>query len=91
MIVSNLEIESLWHKLLFEKNIPACGLGARDTLRLEAGYGTDMDETVSPLVSNLAWTVAWEFKERVFFGRKALEEEKQNFIQQLVGQRRFTK
>jgi aminomethyltransferase len=38
-----------------------CGLGARDTLRLEAGmnlYGQDMDETVSPLDAGLAWTVA---------------------------------
>lgn len=88
MMVPNLEIENLWHKLLFEKNIPACGLGARDTLRLEAGYnlyGTDMDETVSPLVSNLTWTIAWEPSDREFVGRKALEEEKQNLAQQLVG------
>ena len=49
-----------------------CGLGARDTLRLEAGlnlYGSDMDETVTPLESNLAWTVAMDPKERDFIGR----------------------
>jgi len=52
-----------------------CGLGARDTLRLEAGmnlYGQDMDETVSPLESGLAWTV--DLREpRPFVGRAALE------------------
>ncbi len=52
-----------------------CGLGARDTLRLEAGmnlYGNDMDETVSPLESGLAWTVALEGN-RDFIGKAALE------------------
>jgi aminomethyltransferase len=56
--------------------IAPIGLGARDTLRLEAGlnlYGQDMDETVSPLVSNLAWTIAWEPASRAFIGRDALE------------------
>jgi len=41
-------------------SVKPCGLGARDTLRLEAGmnlYGQDMDESVSPLESGLAWTV----------------------------------
>jgi aminomethyltransferase len=53
------------------------GLGARDTLRLEAGmnlYGSDMDETVTPLESGLAWTVALEGK-RDFIGRAALEKQ----------------
>lgn len=56
-----------------------CGLGARDTLRLEAGlclYGQDMDTTKSPLVSGLGWTVAWEPSDRDFVGRGALEGEK---------------
>ena len=51
-----------------------CGLGARDTLRLEAGmnlYGQDMDETVTPLESGLAWTVDLA-SERDFVGRDAL-------------------
>jgi aminomethyltransferase len=52
-----------------------CGLGARDTLRLEAGmnlYGQDMDPSVTPLECGLAWTVALE-EAREFVGRQALE------------------
>jgi aminomethyltransferase len=59
--------------------VQPCGLGCRDTLRLEAGmnlYGSDMDETVSPLVSGLGWTVAWEPQGRDFIGRAALEQER---------------
>lgn len=59
--------------------IGPCGLGARDTLRLEAGmnlYGQDMDEAHSPLVSGLGWTVAWEPAARTFIGREALERER---------------
>ena len=66
----------LWKRLL-EAGVAPCGLGARDTLRLEAGmnlYGTDMDETTSPLVSGLAWTVAMK-DDREFVGRGALEAE----------------
>lgn len=69
----------LWQKLCAAGAEPA-GLGARDTLRLEAGlnlYGQDMDETTSPLISNMAWTVAFEPAERSFIGREALEAEKQ--------------
>jgi len=59
--------------------IPPIGLGARDTLRLEAGlnlYGQDMTEDVSPLAANMGWTVAWEPAERDFVGRAALEQER---------------
>ncbi|GLS25320.1 glycine cleavage system aminomethyltransferase GcvT [Marinibactrum halimedae] len=66
-------------KALAAAGVAPCGLGARDTLRLEAGmnlYGNDMDETVSPLVSNMAWSVAWAPADREFIGRKALEAEK---------------
>jgi len=55
--------------------VAACGLGARDTLRLEAGmnlYGSDMDASVSPLEAGLAWTVDTRFP-RDFIGRAALE------------------
>ena len=56
--------------------VAPCGLGARDTLRLEAGmnlYGNDMDETVTPLESGLAWTVALERQPRFHRqGRAAL-------------------
>lgn len=59
--------------------IPPIGLGARDTLRLEAGlnlYGQDMDEDVSLLAANMGWTVAWEPAERDFVGRQALEQQR---------------
>jgi aminomethyltransferase len=56
--------------------VASCGLGARDTLRLEAGMnldGHDMDESTHPLESGLAWTVALEPQGRAFVGREALE------------------
>jgi aminomethyltransferase len=65
----------LWTRLN-ERGVQSCGLGARDTLRLEAGmnlYGSDMDETRQPLESGLAWTVAFEPRARAFIGRAALE------------------
>lgn len=69
--------------------ISPIGLGARDTLRLEAGmnlYGQEIDEQVSPLVSNMAWTVAWMPEEREFIGRSALEaERKRGISSRLVG------
>ena len=78
----------LWQKLMAIKVKPI-GLGARDTLRLEAGmalYGLDMDESTSPLVSGLSWTVAWQPETREFIGRKALEAEKQQVPEQkMVG------
>jgi aminomethyltransferase len=73
------EAPQFWDRLLAAGVAPA-GLGARDTLRLEAGmnlYGQDMDETVSPLESGLGWTVALEPPERDFVGRQALEKQKE--------------
>ncbi len=67
--------EGLWRALAAAGARP-CGLGARDTLRLEAGmnlYGSDMDEDTLPLEAGLGWTVAWEPAERRFIGREALE------------------
>lgn len=67
------EAEALWNKLN-AAGVTPCGLGARDTLRLEAGmnlYGQDMDETVSPLDAGLSWTVAMK-DERNFVGKSAL-------------------
>jgi aminomethyltransferase len=63
----------LWRDLL-EAGVAPCGLGARDTLRLEAGmslYGQDMDESVTPPEAGLGWTVAIA-DERQFIGRDAL-------------------
>ncbi len=68
----------LWDDLL-AVGVHPCGLGARDTLRLEAGmnlYGNDMDETMSPLSAGLEWTVAWQPEDRQFIGRAALEQQK---------------
>jgi aminomethyltransferase len=65
--------EKLWNALLSE-GIKACGLGARDTLRLEAGmnlYGQDMDERTSPLDAGLAWCTDLA-SDRDFVGRSAL-------------------
>ena len=88
MIVPANQAANLWEKLVSSTMSP-CGLGARDTLRLEAGlnlYGADMDEKVTPLESNLAWTVALEPKERNFIGRAALEKQIQDGIQyKLIG------
>jgi aminomethyltransferase len=72
------EVAGFWAQLRHAGVMP-CGLGARDTLRLEAGmnlYGSDMDETVSPLECGLAWTIGWEPQDRDFIGRAALTEQK---------------
>ncbi len=77
IMLPNENVAALWNTLL-SAGIEPTGLGARDTLRLEAGmslYGTDMDTTTSPLVSALKWTVALAPKERNFLGRSALEAE----------------
>jgi aminomethyltransferase len=76
-----------WNALRAQGIKPA-GLGARDTLRLEAGmnlYGNDMDENHHPLESGLAWTVAFEPGDRDFIGRQALESLRRTSGDQLVG------
>jgi len=76
-----------WNALRAQGVMPA-GLGARDTLRLEAGlnlYGNDMDERHHPLESGLAWTVAFEPADREFIGREALERARAAGGNQLVG------
>ncbi|MDQ2070448.1 glycine cleavage system aminomethyltransferase GcvT [Natronospira bacteriovora] len=69
-----------WWQGLMDAGVGPIGLGARDTLRLEAGlnlYGNDMDEHITPLEAGLAWTVAWEPEDRDFIGRKALVAQKE--------------
>jgi aminomethyltransferase len=87
MLPANQAAE-FWQACVSQGAHPA-GLGARDTLRLEAGmnlYGSDMDETTSPLESALGWTIAWEPEDRDFIGRKALEKQKSEGVnQKLVG------
>jgi aminomethyltransferase len=68
-------VEAFWNDLA-ANGVRPCGLGARDTLRLEAGmnlYGQDMDESVDPLESALAWTVSLKNTDRQFIGRDAIE------------------
>jgi aminomethyltransferase len=65
---------TVWQKLV-EVGVKPCGLGARDTLRLEAGmnlYGQDMDESKNPLESGLIWTVDFKDNARDFLGKSAL-------------------
>ncbi len=72
---------TLWRQL-YALGVQPTGLGARDTLRLEAGmnlYGQDMDDTTSPLDSGLAWTVDLKDPSRQFIGRTALESHKTNY------------
>lgn len=78
IICSEQGARPLWDTLV-GVGVTPCGLGARDSLRLEAGmnlYGQDMDETVSPLESGLGWTVAMN-DARDFIGRSALEAQKE--------------
>ncbi len=87
LIVPNEQVVGLWNFFANEGAVPA-GLGARDTLRLEAGlnlYGQDMDEEVDPLVSNLGWTVKWEPEDRDFVGREALQLRRHELDEKLVG------
>lgn len=78
------QAQTLWSELSAQ-GVSAAGLGARDTLRLEAGmnlYGQDMDETVTPLESGLGWTVALD-SDRDFVGKAALAA--QPVQRQLIG------
>jgi aminomethyltransferase len=87
IVVAQEQAVALWDALLAVGVKPA-GLGARDTLRLEAGmnlYGQDMDETVSPYEAALAWTVVLD-EGRDFTGRAALEAQKAAGVpRQMVG------
>lgn len=78
IMLSATEVPAFWQKLI-QAGVAPCGLGARDTLRLEAGmnlYGNDMDESVSPLESGLTWTVAFEPADRSFVGRAVLDAQR---------------
>ncbi len=78
---------TLWRALAGAGVQPA-GLGARDTLRLEAGlnlYGQDLDAGTSPLASNIGWTIAWEPAGRNFIGRSAIEGERHTCPHKLTG------
>jgi len=85
IIVAEDDAVGLWKRLIAAGVAPA-GLGARDTLRLEAGmnlYGQDMDETVTPWEAGLAWTVSLD-EGRDFIGRAALEKQKADGIKRIM-------
>ena len=88
IVVPNDQAADLWQQLL-DAGVAPAGLGARDTLRLEAGmnlYGLDMDESVSPLAANMAWTIAWEPEDRDFIGRDVLVKQRaEKSTDKLVG------
>lgn len=87
VMLSSEQAADFWQKLIDIDVIP-CGLGARDTLRLEAGmnlYGQDMDEVTSPLTANMGWTIAWQPEDRHFIGRDALTKAKAEQTEKLVG------
>lgn len=88
VILPEADARAAWQALVAAGVRPA-GLGARDTLRLEAGLnlsGQDMDATTTPLESGLGWTVAWKPAERDFIGRAALQAQRENGVpRRLVG------
>jgi aminomethyltransferase len=93
IILPAVDAVECWNALQAAGVRPA-GLGARDTLRLEAGmnlYGNDMDEHHHPLESGLSWTVAFEPGGRDFIGREALESARRagglNFVGLLLEDR----
>ncbi len=78
LMVPATRAAEVWRRFAAAGVRPA-GLGARDTLRLEAGmnlYGADMDETTTPLESGLTWTVGWEPADRDFIGRAVLDAQR---------------
>lgn len=87
IMLANEKASALFEGLQ-KTGVTPCGLGARDTLRLEAGmnlYGHEMNEEVSPLEANMAWTVDWR-GERDFIGRSALKLQKETGLRyKLVG------
>ena len=85
IIVGEADAPQLWKRLEHAGVAPA-GLGARDTLRLEAGmnlYGQDMDESITPWEAGLAWTVSLD-EGRDFIGRKALEKQKAEGVKRVL-------
>lgn len=87
IILDSNEAGPLWQTLT-GKGCRPVGLGARDTLRLEAGlhlYGHDMDESVTPFECGLKWTVALKDEEREFIGRQALLSHKGHERYKMLG------
>ena len=87
IMIPNENAQKVWTDLN-NYGVKSCGLGSRDTLRLEAGlnlYGQEMDETVNPFESALAWTLDFS-SERNFLGKKALQSSSNSVVKRkLVG------
>ncbi|MFD0950543.1 glycine cleavage system aminomethyltransferase GcvT [Paraperlucidibaca wandonensis] len=85
IMLPNEQSGAFWQQLL-DAGVAPCGLGARDTLRLEAGmplYGNDLSENESPLSSCVAWSIDWAHD---FIGKDALVAERDAGVtHQLVG------
>ncbi len=87
LMLPHADLVAFWKKLV-AAGVKPCGLGARDTLRLEAGmnlYGQDMDESVNPLECGLAWTVALAPEDRQFIGRAATEAHRTGPKRRMIG------
>lgn len=82
--IRHVNVVDLWHNIMAageKSGLQPCGLGARDTLRLEAGlalYGNDITEGTTPLEARLGWLVKWENND--FIGKTALSETKKTGI-----------
>ncbi len=79
IIAPNSLLDSLWGRVI-ASGITPCGLGARDSLRLEAGlplYGQELSETLTPLSTRYQWVVKWS---KEFIGKEALEKTKPDWI-----------
>ena len=84
LVCSSRTAPEIWDRL-GSVEVPSIGLGARDTLRLEAGLslnGQDMTPCVMPFAANLAWTIDWDPPDRGFIGRNALEDARASGIDQ---------
>lgn len=85
-VIAPAEVGETLFGALVEKGAVPCGLGARDTLRLEMGYplwGQDLDEHTTPLEAGLGWVVDWDHE---FLGRTALQRQRDEGIgKQLIG------
>lgn len=80
IIIDNQYASALWQALI-DCEVQPCGLGARDSLRIEAGmnlYGQDMDANILPFDCGLNWTISLK-NERPFIGRDALQSRKQQY------------
>ena len=88
IIGSEEAITNYWDALI-DAGVQPCGLGARDSLRLEAGlclYGHELSESITPLEAGIGWSVHWGDPHRSFIGKEALSQQKEQGRQRrLVG------